>query len=34
MYNVNTAGLQYGRMQLVNTKIHGRTGHTGGFSLW
>ena len=23
-----------GRMQLVNSKIHSKTGHTGGFSLW
>jgi len=23
-----------GRMQLVDTKIHSSTGHTGGFSLW
>ncbi|MEM6738244.1 MAG: HNH endonuclease, partial [Bacteroidota bacterium] len=23
-----------GRMQLVNSKIHSQTGHTGGFSLW
>lgn len=23
-----------GRMQLVETKVHSQTGHTGGFSLW
>lgn len=23
-----------GRMQLVDSKIHSATGHTGGFSLW
>ena len=23
-----------GRMQLVNSKIHSQTGHTGGFSIW
>jgi hypothetical protein len=23
-----------GRMQLVESKVHMKTGHTGGFSLW
>ena len=23
-----------GRMQLVHSRIHAQTGHTGGFSLW
>jgi len=24
----------YGRMQLVKTSIHSKTGHTGGWSIW
>lgn len=24
----------FGRMQLVESKVHSQTGHTGGFSLW
>lgn len=23
-----------GRMQLVESNVHAKTGHTGGFSLW